>query len=118
MMSKFNCNDVVMVREGAWSRILNGSDTNLTPLERVEAKNYQNERREFRILATNSKIEILPDKFANTLIRALDNDEIIAINDCNLYQEHKITVAFMSNGKDVTAEMSEESKRAVLEANL
>jgi len=55
---------------------------------------------------------------ANTLIMDIKTGELIAINHCNLYTEPAITVRFVSNGQDITDSISEQSKQAVLKANV
>lgn len=117
-MSSVKKNDIVTVLDQAWSKILNGEIGS-----RVCRENRYGRLRRFKVLATNCKIPLEePGASANTLMIAVENiyrPEIIAVNNCNLQLSVAgIGIQYIDNGRNVTTELSEQSKDAVLRAHL
>jgi len=96
---------------------LNG-DSPDDPLLRISAKDDNGNYRKFKVLSVNCSIPIQGDMRANTLIGDSNNLVVVAINDCNLFCDTDTAIRFISNDIDVTNEISEQSKQAILRANL
>lgn len=112
-MSRFKVNDKVVVNDKSWSRVIN-----LASESRHISRTFSSGAvRIFKVLAVAAKIPVEGNATANTLIMDIDSEEIIAINDCNLSKEPMVEIRFYSGGIDVTKELSEQSRRAVLRAN-
>jgi len=112
--NRFSVGGVVTVVDRAWSdKVNSGSGT------RVRKRNQHSLIRKFKILGLDCKIPVqMGYNYANALIQCEETKEIWAINDCNLVAIPVITVRFMSNGQDVTDSMSEQSKEAILRAQM
>ena len=117
-MSRIKVGAIVNVNDQAWSKLLNRESGC-----RVCRENRYGRLRRFKVLATNCKIPLEePRASANTLMIAVENTyrpEIIAVNDCNLQLSVAgIGIQYIDNGRNVTTELSEQSKDAVLRAHL
>ena len=113
---KFKINDKVTVVDLAWSRILNGAYAG----GRVR-RGWKGRMAQFRVVATG-KIPVDGACTADTLIVSTDNDRseiFVAIDNCDLIPSTAdIDIQFISAGKNVTVQLSGQSKKAVLEAHL
>ena len=111
---KVKRDDIVTVNYNSWSRVLS-RDTS----DKVASCSH-GKIRTFKVLVTNCKLPIFDsDWVANTLIRAEDNADVVAINDCNLdLSTVGVGIQYIAQGKNVTAELSEQSKYAILRAHL
>ena len=107
--SKFKVGDKVTAVNGAWSKIL-GRNSNCRVSGGIE--------REFMVVGVNCMIPIKANAYANTLIWDADTLQFIAINDCNLHSIQNIGIAFFVDGRNVTKELSDKSKKAILEAQM
>jgi len=122
-MSKINVGDEVYVKYEAWSSYLNYGILMGRRGQRVRRRADGNtgELIKYRVIGMHCTIPVAMDKIrgkglTNTLLLS-PSGVIWAINDCNLEAIPDITVRFMSNGQDVTDDLSEKSKQAVLLAN-
>ncbi len=115
MNNKFKTGYTVTVTDNAWSKILNPYSES-----RVARCDEHGRVRTFKILAVDCKIPVHRDNAtANTLILADDNQEIITVNNCNLWPDiAHIGVQYIVAGKNITMELSDQSKQAVLNAHL
>lgn len=115
-MSRFKVGDHVSVVDRAWSQGLNIEDE-------VRASRYKqpgNIVRKFLVIGVNCAIPIQGTS-ANTLVVAKDTGSIFGINDCNLIawlDTASIGLQYIANGRNVTSELSTQSKDAVLRAHL
>lgn len=115
MNSKFKVGNTVHVVNKSWSRVLNVP----TAGDHIPDTYLDGTMRKFEILAVDACIPVQKNgACANTLLLDKRNGEIITINDCNIFTEPVITIHFISNGQDITDEMSEKSRQAVLKANI
>lgn len=110
----FKVGDVVnVIADRAWSRALNRVET-----ERVRKFDANGKLNTFKVLGVKCLIPVKMNAYADTLIQTCDASRLIyAINGCNLCLQSDIAVRFVSAGIDITDEMSEQSKRAVLKAH-
>ena len=116
-MSGFKVGDKVQVRHNAWSKVLNG------PFEgrRVTHQHSDGSICKYIVVAVGCKIPIEQGNTANTLLMGADfiPHVFIGINDCNIAPYiADINVRFASAGRDITAKLSEESKKEILRAHL
>jgi hypothetical protein len=118
-MNEFKVGDKVTVTKyDAWSKVLNGPPKG----QRIMQHHKDGTWCEYKVVAFNCEIPV--DGFswtANTLLVSCDYDPpvLVAVNACNL--QHSIVdigVQFVSAGQNVTAKLSDESKREILQAHL
>ena len=111
----FKIGDEVNVIDRAWSAMLNKKQ------DGIRVRRMGPDRKSlwvFKVIGVDCVIPIYESyNTANTLIQNTQTNTIWAINDCNLSLVPVIEVRFISNGQDVTDSMSEQSRRAVLNAN-
>jgi cysteinyl-tRNA synthetase len=120
-MKNIEVDQIVVATPGSWCRIYNniekscrGNADSIPPdLDTKEPTTY-------KVLATNVKLLVTGNTYyANTLIQTTKTGVCIAINSCNLQPYVKtVSIKFVSNGIDITDELSEVSKQAILKANL
>lgn len=107
--------DYVSVVDRARIRVLNGSYAG----SRISRRGCT-EVRKFQVVATG-RMPINVSLTADTLIVTVDEPEeiFVAINNCNLLPHRAdIGIRFITSDRDVTSELSKESKRAILRAYL
>lgn len=117
-MSRLKVGDIVSVNDGAWSDCLNKNGR--TDMIRVRRWFTEKELQRWRIIGVGCKIPLVDTMTANTLIISEQTRGIFAINECNLsawVNVADVGIQFVANGKDVTAELSNISKVAVLRAH-
>jgi hypothetical protein len=106
---------MVVTTNNAWSRLLNGA---ILSGGRVQRHRASGRLIEYRVVG-HGNFPVDGSAVANTLIMDEETETFIAINDCNLQESlADIGVCFVVRGRDVTAKLSAESKKAVLEAHL
>ncbi len=110
-VGQFKINDKVTVAKDAWSRILGSNST-------ARVQQCRDGRLiEYRVIG-HGEFPI-DNVSANTLIVDPESEIFVAINACNLRNSvAHVNVCFMFGNHDVTAQLSDESKKAVLEARL
>ncbi len=116
-MSRFKVGDNVTVADRSWGRDL--ADEHSCYIRRC----CGNKLREFKVLGVDCVVPVdSPTRVANTLIareRFSGGLVIYAINECNIRRCWvNVGVRFTSAGRDVTAKLSDESKREILQAHL
>lgn len=115
-MSKFKVGDKVTVLDRSWGRNLAHEGSTYI------CSSHGNTLREFKVIGVDCVIPVdSPDRTANTLItrKQAGGPVIYVVNDCNLCRSFiDVGVRFVSAGQDVTAKLSDESKREILQAHL
>jgi len=116
-MNKFKIGEEVILTGDCWGRTINMNPLDGKYTTHINSKHINGEAIVFKILAVNARIPVCENKFANTLLQDVQSSYIITVNDCNLLPVPKIEIRFYSNGRDVTNELSGQSRRAILNAN-
>lgn len=116
-MNKFKVGDQVTVVDNSWSRLICGPPSKGNRVRRYKPDGSIHC---FKIVAVDGLIPINMSNTANTLLASTTYiDMLVVINACNIepYQV-PIDVRFTSAGQDVTAKLSDKSKRRILQTHL